>query len=183
MMKIQNGSQSAGGERGSSLIEVLIALLIMLLLMIGVLQLFSMAYLVNLGSGARTEMTAKAEQVMENIRYLHYLTKPTGTGGLGKILPTSLGVVGITMPIASSSGGAQPLDPTASTYWGPTGANVYPTSADDKTPFMISYNIEDADPYWRVTVTVTPTNVSGARKYMGAGMAQKRVDYVSQILK
>ena len=111
------------------------------------------------------------------------MTKPTTTGGLGKTLPTSLGVVGIAMPIIASSGGPQLLDPTSSTYWGPTGANVYPTSADDKTPFMITYDVQDADPYWRVIVSVTPTNVSGARKYMGAGMAQKRVDYVSQILK
>lgn len=167
-------------ERGSSLIEVLVALLIMLFLMIGVLQLFSMAYLVNMGSGARTEMTSKAQQVMENIRYLHYLTKTTG-GGLGKTAPTG---IGITFPLAAGATGT--IDPTTATYWGPTGAYVFSSTADNKTPYMISYAIVDADPYYQVTVTVQPTNVTGARKYIGTGtssLSGKRVDYVSQMLK
>jgi hypothetical protein len=161
-------------ERGSSLIEVLFALLIMLFLMIGVLQLFAMAYLVNLGSGARTEMTSKAEQVIENIRCLKRLDN------LGITPPTSLGVVGITFPMQAETG---TLDPTVDTYWGPSGANVFPTSGDNDTPFMISYAIVDADPFWRVTVTVLPTDVSGARGYIGAGISRKRVDYVAQMLK
>lgn len=166
-------------ERGSSLIEVLVALLIMLFLMIGVIQLFSMAYLVNLGAGARTEMTSKAEQVMENIRYLHYLTKSTGSGGLGQTVPTAQGSVGITFPLAGDASGA--LDPTVDTYWGPTGAHVFDTSGDNDSPFMIDYTIVKNDPYYDVTVSVTPTTVSGARAYLGAGISRKRVDYVSQM--
>ena len=169
-----------GAERGSSLIEVLIALLIMLFLMIGVLQLFTMAYLVNLGAGARTEMTMRAEQVMENIRTIQVLTLlNSGT------VPTAIsavGATGITFPIAAAQG-ITPIDPTANQYWGPAGANVFPSTSTDQTPFRVYYTIEDADPYWRLTVTVIPTNVSGARKYLGAGISHKRVDYVSQITK
>ena len=166
-------------ERGSSLIEVLIALLIMLFLMIGVLQLFTMAYLVNLGAGARTEMTMRAEQVMENIRTIQALTLLNS--GTVPTAITSVGTTGIDFPIITAQSGT--IDPTTNTYWGPAGANVFASAADNKTPYMISFDIVDADPYWRITVTVSPTSVSGARKYMGAGMAHKRVDYVSQITK
>ena len=175
----QHTPPSKSVERGSSLIEVLVALLIMLFLMIGVLQLFSMAYLVNLGAGARTEMTSKAEQVMENIRYLHYLTKPTTTGGLGQTVPTALGSLGISFPLTADASGT--LDPTVATYWGPTGANVFDTSGDNKSPYMITYSIVKTDPYFDVTVSVTPSTVSGARAYLGAAISRKRVDYVSQM--
>lgn len=174
--------QAGGRERGSSLIEVLVALMIMLFLMIGVLQLFSMAALVSMGSGARTEMTSKAQQVVENIRYLQFLTKPTPTG-LGHTVPTGLGSVGLAFPIAVATSGT--LDPTSNTYWGPTGANVFPSAGDNDTPYQISYVIQDGTPatFWLVTVTVEPTTVSGARKYMGTAITHKRVDYVAQIPK
>ncbi len=164
-----------GAERGSSLIEVMVALMIMLFLMIGVLQLFSMAYLVNLGSGARTEMTSKAEQVIENMRCLQALTKGGATA------PSN---IGITFPIAAAASGD--LDPTADPYWGPAGANVFPTSNSNDTPFTIHYAIEDANPYWRITVSVLPTDKatnSSARQYQGAAIGKKRVDYVATLLK
>jgi type II secretory pathway pseudopilin PulG len=172
-------------ERGSSLIEVLVALMIMLFLMIGVLQLFSMAYLVNLGAGARTEMTMRAQQVIENIRTIQSLTLlnsgvvPTGI--------SSVGGTGITFPISTINGLTQTgtLDPTADKYWGPAGAHVFPSDDTNDTPYMVSYDLEaitvDSNPYWRITVSVTPTDVDGARQYLGAGISKKRVDYVSQI--
>jgi type II secretory pathway pseudopilin PulG len=176
-------SAMVDGERGSSLIEVMVALMIMLFLMIGVLQLFSMASLVSMGAGARTEMTSKAQQVVENMRYLQYLTKPIPTG-LGQAIPTGLGSTGFTFPIAAATSGT--LDPTANAYWGPTGANVFPTSGSNNTPYEISYTIQDGSPsgiFWLVTITVEPTSVSGARRYLGEAITHKRVDYVAQIPK
>jgi Tfp pilus assembly protein PilV len=167
-------------ERGSSLIEVMVALMIMLFLMIGVLQLFTMAYLVNLGAGARTEMASKAAQVVENMRYLQYLTKATPKG-LGQSPPGTTTTIGIAFPITSAASGT--LDPTTNTYWGPTGANVFPTTSTNATPYQISYTIVDATTWWRVTVTVQSSTVSGARKYLGEGITRKRVDYVAQVPK
>jgi Tfp pilus assembly protein PilV len=178
MRKIGTGSpEGRGGERGSSLIEVMVALMIMLFLMIGVLQLFSMAYLVNLGSGARTEMTSKAEQVVENMRYLQYLTK-AAPKGLGQTAPSN---IGITFPVTGATSGT--LDPTTNTYWGPAGANVFPTTSTNTTPYQVSYTIVDATTWWQVTVTVQSSTASGARKYLGEGITRKRVDYVAQLPK
>src|SRR5512135_62154 len=98
MREIENvRDRETGGERGSSLIEVMVALMIMLFLMIGVLQLFSMAYLVNLGAGARTEMTMRAEQVMENIRTIQALTALNG--GTVPTSISSIGTTGLSFPI------------------------------------------------------------------------------------
>lgn len=169
--------ETGRAERGSSLIEVMVALMIMLFLMIGVLQLFSMAYLVNLGAGARTEMTQKAEQVVENMRYLQYLTK-AAPKGLGQTAPSN---VGITFPITAAATGT--LDPTTNTYWGPAGANVFPTTGSNTTPYQISYAIADATTWWRVTISVQRSTASGALKYRGAGISLKRVDYVAQLPK
>jgi len=174
--KLVSGDESP--ERGSSLIEVLVALLIMLFLMIGVLQLFSMSYLVSMGSGARTEMTYKAQQVVENMRYLQYLTK-AAPKGLGHAPPGTTTTIGMTFPIAGTATGT--LDPTTNTYWGPTGANVFPSTSTNTTPYQISYAIADATTWWQVTVTVTPTTVSGAKAYLGAAITHKRVDYVAQL--
>ncbi len=71
---IRRVPEKVEGEKGSSLIEVLVALLIMLFLMIGILQMFALSYMVNLGSAARTELTYKCEQVMESLRYFSYLS-------------------------------------------------------------------------------------------------------------
>ena len=168
-------------ERGSSLIEVLVALLIMLFLMIGVLQLFSMSYLLNLGSAARTEMSAKAEQVVENIRYIQAVTKQnSGT------LPTPIASTGITFPLTPGTVQTGKLDPTTDTYWGPDMANVFPNTAANDTPYEISYDIRDTlsangNTYYLITISVLPTTHSGARPYIGAGISHKRVDYVAQI--
>ena len=170
-------SDGESPERGSSLIEVLVALLIMLFLMIGVLQLFSMSYLVSMGAGARTEMTSKAEQVVENIRYLQYLTK-AAPKGLGHSAPSN---IGIAFPIITAAAGT--LDPTTNTYWGPDAANVFPTKDTNNSPYQISYAIVDAATWWQVTVTVQPTTVSGAKAYLGAAITHKRVDYVAQLPK
>lgn len=180
MMRADESAARSEAQRGSSLIEVMVALMIMLFLMIGVLQLFTMAYLVNLGSGARTEMTQKAEQVVENMRYLQYLTKASPKG-LGQAPPGTTTTIGLAFPINGAATGT--LDPTTNTYWGPTGANVFPSTSTNATPYQISYAIADATTWWRVTITVQNTTVSGARKYLGEAIKRKRVDYVAQLPK
>ena len=183
-MKDDGRKDQRSSEKGSSLLEVLIALMIMLFLMIGILQMFSMAYLVNLGAGARTEMTYKCQQLAENFRFLNYLAKngftvPSGTG--------------ITFPIAAATTSPVNLPYTSSElstnpYWGPAQASV--VDGPDM-PYRLSYQIVDgnagasppAPGFWIITVSATPNQATTSRRYLGAGMAHKRVDYVSQMPK
>lgn len=167
--------ENDGGEKGSSLIEVLVALLIMLFLMIGILQMFALSYMVNLGSAARTQLTYKCEQVMESMRYFSYLSHE------GLALPANTGISfaegTYDLPYTGSS--------VASSYWGPTQADVV---EGPDMPYRLSVQIEDGDKHgvadqWIVTVSAYPSQAQGARKYLGAGIERKRVDYVAQLPK
>jgi hypothetical protein len=167
--------EKAEGEKGSSLIEVLVALLIMLFLMIGILQMFALSYLVNLGSAARTELTYKCEQVMENVRYFSYLSHE------GIALPANTGITFAAgtydLPYSGSA--------VASSYWGPTQADVV---EGEDMPYRLSVEVQDGDTHgvagqWIVTVSAVPSEVQGARKYIGVGIEHKRVDYVAQLPK
>ena len=75
----------APSRRGSSFVEVLLAMTIMALVLVGILQMFSVSLIVNKGSAARTQMLFKCQQVVENIRWYYYVTShglatPSGTG-------------------------------------------------------------------------------------------------------
>src|ERR1039458_5856971 len=79
-------------RRGSSFVEVLLAMTIMTLVLVGILQMFSVSLIINKGAAARTQMLFKCQQVVENIRWYYYVTghslaTPTGTGipALGEI--------------------------------------------------------------------------------------------------
>jgi hypothetical protein len=183
-MKHNERTERRPFEKGSSLLEVLIALMIMLFLMIGILQMFSMAYLTNLGSGARTEMTYKCQQLAENMRFLNYLAKnglavPSGTG---LTLPLTAGTTSpVNLPYTDTELSSSP-------YWGPAQSSV--VDGPDM-PYRLSYQIADGDAgvsppapgFWLITVSATPNQSASTRRYMGAGISHKRVDYVSQIPK
>lgn len=163
------------GERGTSLIEVLIALLILFFLMIGVLQMFAMAYLVNLGSAARTEMTYKCQQVCENVRYLRYLRGEGITPSLATGITFAAGTY--SLPYTSSE--------LSGSFWGPAAANVVEVPDG---PFRLAVTFADGDlagepGMWIVTAEATPVLSAGVRRYRGAGIANKRVDYVAHIPK
>jgi hypothetical protein len=161
---------------------------IMALVLVGILQMFSVSLVINKGSAARTQMLFKCQQVVENIRLFYYLTKQgsttpaviTETGhadgspmAAPGLLPDALNNVPQTfLPYVST-------DATWA-YWGPAGANVM---EQDNGPFKISYTIarDNVQNLWVVTVSATPTDVAGATRYLGIGPAAgKRVDYVAQ---
>ena len=163
-------SNGSGPEAGTSLLEVMIALLIMFILMIGVLQMFSLAYLQNMGAGARTEMTYKAEQFVETLRYLNALNKA------GKTVANT----GITFPLTVTASPTT-INPVTYTYWGPGKANV----ATASSPYTVSYQIVDGGAiFWIVTVIITP-NPKGSSQpvYLGSGISHKSLMYTAQILK
>ena len=174
--------------RGSSFIEVLLAMTIMALVLVGILQMFSVSLVINKGSAARTQMLFRCQQVVENIRYFYYLNRnATPTPALltdtGHVTGSAMAVPG-TLPIPLSEV-AQTFLPYVSTdatwtYWGPTGANVL---EQESGPYKISYTIKQdpAQNVWVITVSAIPTDVATATHYFGIGLQSgKRVDYVAQ---
>jgi Tfp pilus assembly protein PilV len=146
-------------ERGLTLVEVLVAFFILFVVTLAVLQLLAMAYLVNLGSMTRTELTYKAEQVVEIIRLQRFRVAnlsavddaccPVGPNASFSITPTS-----------------------CQTFWGPQGANLIGPDARFTLSYWISNNAT-------VTVEAVPTT-SGVNRYIGPA-ATKAVVYVAQL--
>lgn len=178
--------------RGSTFIEILIALAILALLMVGVLQMFSLALLTNVGSGARTDLLYKAQQVVENLR-LVYALEQTGNPAarVASGVPATLAVTATPVFLPHFSG-----DSTSLTwaYWGPAGAGILD---EEYAPYRIFYTVEDRDPlFWQVTVTAAPVDnpellrlgvlpapAAQARRYRGPGAKVKIVTYAAQIEK
>jgi prepilin-type N-terminal cleavage/methylation domain-containing protein len=163
-------------RRGSSLIEVLVAMAILSIMVAGILQLFSLALLASAGAAARTDLLFKCQQVVENIRFCYALTRrPTA-------LPVPAGS-GVPFPIAAGTYNLPYLSTDAGyAYWGPGGANVI---EEDKGAFKISYTIDrpggTPQSLWVITVTAIPTDdPAAARRYFGVTLKSfKRVDYVA----
>ena len=139
------------------------------------------------GSAARTDLTYKCQQVVENIRYVQFLRNGNVTG-IPAPLSSATGipdppVVGTkyTLPYTSGDSGW--------TYWGPAGANVMEDPAGGA--FQIFYRFADSGTLWTVTVTAQPTSkASGGSVTPGSGKAflgtvsqTKSVEYVAQLRK
>jgi prepilin-type N-terminal cleavage/methylation domain-containing protein len=159
--------------RGGTLIEVLIAMALLALLMVGILQLFSLSLLTDSGSAARTDMTLRAQQVAENLRYLHFLRSQ------GVAIPANTGI-----PASPSNDLTTDLpwigtEPTWA-YWGPAGANVFEQT---RPPYRISYTYATSATlnYWFVTVSVVSEDAPAGLTYLGTSARAKRVDYVCQV--
>lgn len=158
-------------EEGSSLIEVLIALFILMVLSLGVIQMFSVAHMMNMGASARTQMTYKCEQVMENVRFGMALITDGGAAPLGSGVQKASYT--FDLPYTASDFGYA--------YWGPAGANVVEAPNE---PYRLSYTVAAEPDFWLVTVTTTPADpnvTAGASRYIGMGISGKRVTYVARI--
>lgn len=161
--------------RGGTLIEVLIAMAILAMLMVGILHLFSISLLTDTGSAARTNMTLKAQQVAENLRYLHFLRKQNGAMPPGHGLP-SVPTNGLKTDLPYNSSNAAQW-----AYWGPAGANVF---EQENPPYRISYTYQSSPNtagFWFVTVSVVSADAPTGMTYIGPGAKVKRVDYVCQV--
>lgn len=170
-MDSQTSQRCRSGEEGSTLIEVVIALGIMLILMVGILQMFMVSFMQNLGSAARTQMTYKAQQVAETIRYINelYALNP----GLAKGLNT-----GVTLPLQATSSAVTIPTGTASTdFWGPFNADVI---EGPNPPYSIAYQIETSGSGFIVTVTITPTQKSPG-SYIGMAISKKVIQYATYL--
>lgn len=169
----------AFSRRGSSFVEVLLAMTIMALVLVGILQMFSVSLIINKGAAARTQMLFKCQQVVENIRWYYYVTSHSLATPLQTGIPAALGATTVNLPYD----GTEP----EYAFWGPAGANVIERP---NGPYQISYRIvNDAAQtlntgaiVWVITVSAVPTNVAGATRYLGISTnpGGKRVDYVAQ---
>lgn len=148
-------------ERGVSLIEVLVAFFILFVVTLAVLQMLSMAYLVNLGSLTRTDLTYRAQRVVETIRLQRYRVFLLGVSAQDACCPVT---PGSTMAI--------PPTGSCDAFWGPDGANVMEPNAR----YSLSYTIDAGS---SVTVNAVPLT-TGANLYLGP-VANKAVVYVAQI--
>lgn len=176
--------------RGSSFIEVLLAMTIMALVLVGILQMFSVSLVINKGSAARTQMLFKCQQVVENVRLFYHLTR------MGSTTPPGITESGHVSGAAMTTPGALPdvlgdvaksflpynqAESAASwAYWGPAGANVM---EQEDGPYKISYTVarDNVQNLWVITVSATPTDVATATRYFGVNLQSgKRVDYVAQ---
>jgi hypothetical protein len=191
--------------RGSGFVEVLLAMTIMALVLVGILQMFSVSLVINKGSAARTQMLFRCQQVVENMRYMYFLSRggyptPPNMMDAAHAAGSAMTDPG-TLPVPISEVSKTFLPYTATDlmwpFWGPTGANVM---EEDNGPYKISYTIHhDVDPafggtmpcgsagcqnVWVITVSATPTDVPSttATRYFGVGLQSgKRVDYVAQL--
>jgi hypothetical protein len=168
-------------RRGSSFVEVLLAMTIMALVLVGILQMFSVSLIVNKGAAARTQMLFKCEQVVENIRWYYYVTSNSLAAPTNTFIPP-LAAGTVNLPYLTGDPGWD--------FWGPDGANVMER---DNGPYKLSYTlVNDATQtlntgvnVWVITVSAVPTDVPGAvgaSRYLGIGTngGGKRVDYVAQ---
>lgn len=168
-----------GARRGSSFVEVLLAMTIMALVLVGILQMFSVSLIINKGAAARTQMLFKCQQVVENLRWYYYVTQRSLAAPIGTGIP----VLGAASTDACAPAFCVPYLGTETewAFWGPDGANVMEAP---NGPYKISYRIEAdaAQSTWVITVSAVPTDVAGATRYLGIGTngGGKRVDYVAQ---
>jgi prepilin-type N-terminal cleavage/methylation domain-containing protein len=164
-------------EKGSSLIEVLFAMAILSILMVGILQMYSAAYLINQRSSVRTLQAYKCQQVAEIIR-------------LNRQLVTNWGAIAPNDGIQFMDGFVMQLPYSDGDdfwdYWGPAGANVI---TDRGEPYRIFVRIEQpagsqffdvrvasvADSDWRQKGE--PATLWGDEHHFFLG----RVEYVTRI--
>ena len=144
-------------ERGLTMVEVLVAFFLLFVVTLAVLQLLTMAYLVNLGSQIRTDLSYRAERVVETIRLQKFRVNNGASDNP-------------CCPVAPDAG--LTITPTAcQTFWGPEGANVI----DPDARYQLAYNIDDNT----VTVKAEPLT-TGGNQYLGPGTF-KVVVYVAQL--
>lgn len=198
--------RSPHARRGSSFLEILISLAILAVVMVGILQMFSLSLLTNLGSAARTDLLYKAQQVVENLRMIYFLADEEGNAticGLAGV-PAAISATAspIYLPYYNGDAGTGMSGSTSAAqkwaYWGPTGFNLVEA---ERLPYRLSYTVEDRNlSFWLVTVTATPvdnpnllngpgatlpaiSDAANPRRYLGLGSKLKIVTYSAQIQK
>jgi len=151
-------------QRGESLIEVLVALAILLLVLVSILQLFSLSLLSFHATSAHRDMMRRAQEVVEIFRLVVSTNDTSNTSG---ILPLSARTM--QLPRSSSD--------TGYSFWGPSNFDV----VKEGSPYQITVNIADGGD-WLITVFVEPKTATGGKEYLGP-VSRKGVRYAARIPK
>lgn len=163
------------GEAGMSLVEVLVAFFLLLVISLSVLEMFTLAYAVNLGAEARTDLTYRAQRVGEAIRWIYSLQEDNPT-----LFETAKANSGVDLvSVTANTRVDLPTSPSATTwaFWGPAGVNV----VEENARFVLHYTVQPggAAGRWRVVVGADPRGEG--RRYLGSVSAAKAVRYVAVI--
>ena len=168
-------------ERGAMLIEVLVALLILLVIMVGVMQLFATALVSDRGSDIRTDLSFRAQQTVEIIRMANAVVRMAGGTVPANLTPAK---TGLSLPISNPASYRElPSGPNDAywDFWGPNGAGVI----DRANPrYIVGYEIADGDVNgspgtWLIRVVARPRNTGAGLDVRG----NKVVRYVAAIPK
>ncbi|HNQ77234.1 MAG TPA: hypothetical protein PK747_07805 [Acidobacteriota bacterium] len=163
------------GEKGSSLVEVLIALFVLMVLLIGILQMFSAAFVINQKSSLKTLQAYKCQQVAENIRMARLIIVSTGNPPLNSGITFNDGFV-YPLPYESGDDGWA--------YWGPAGANVV---EEEGAKYRLYYRMNQqlllsGASVWNLTVTaVEAAKIEAGEDPYDDRPNLRRVEYVTQM--
>jgi Tfp pilus assembly protein PilV len=173
-MRVRSEPGRRGSERGVTLIEVLIAFLLMFITTLAVLQLFSMALGVNMGALARTDLSYAAEKTVETIRIQQALSLLTPAANNTTCCPLGVYTSGTATTYTIPTG------TNCDQFWGNGGgamafsAGIYNANAK----FTLSYTIVGRGTWREVTVIAEPKT---KKSYLGLSTTGKVVRYVAQI--
>lgn len=163
-------TRSRRSQRGLSLIEVLVAFFILLVITLAVLQMISMAVLVNQTAEMRTELTYKAQQVIEQIRLQRAINLANNTTAACCPL---VATPGSYVDVTGNSG-------CIATYWGPAAANIIDRDARYEIRYSITAGAGDS---LQIVVEAVP-GTTGTFRYLGEASgttAGRVVRYVAEI--
>ena len=153
------------GEKGMTLVEVLFALLILTFISLATLELFSLSVAQSLGAYSRTDLSYRAERVVEAVRLQAALAQRDPATNNADCCPLA----------ATGTPNVLPVTDNCSAFWGDNGAGVWQPGA----PFTLSYTVTPGALGRVVTVEAVPN--SGGSRYIGSVSSAKAVRYVAQI--
>jgi hypothetical protein len=180
-------------RKGTTFLEVLVAMTILALLIVGILQMFVMSLGVNQGAASRTQLTYKAQQIAEIVKMYQFM----GSGAVAGISVPS-GVRSADGTQIQNLNTAQSLSDTSSRalpytssdqgwdFWGPQGMNVI---EEEGMPYKLAWRVTDGGNTWDVIVSASPVltedtqSQSATTLYRGAVNKWKKVEYVTSIKK
>lgn len=87
-MKFQNNIESPSDEKGFSLVEVVIAMVVFLVAMLGIFVAFTFATSYNAGNNSRAQALAVLQQEVENMRAAKFTPIVTDTALAGGVKAT-----------------------------------------------------------------------------------------------
>ncbi|KDA55044.1 hypothetical protein EG19_00025 [Thermoanaerobaculum aquaticum] len=166
------GVMKRKAQKGMTLVEVLVALAILLFVALAILEMFTMSYLANMGSLARTDLQYRAQRVAESIRYMYAIYRQRNVA-------VPIPACGIDFSNITPGEVSIPNDPTDACWGEPLFRVVDADSASAR--YDLRYEITDEGQFWLVTVRAYPRE-TGLR-YLGMAIAAKGVRYVAQLPK